>query len=165
MARTVVHDGPGHFYGWILCPGKNRIKFIWLVLLKCKNRSNLLFPIVLCIYKFYPYICKTAFFWSGLDICIVNKDLKELYTSGKSRKLRLRPEIIDKFFAAIQKIDAARDIYDLWADPSLNFKKYEKHYSVRLSGKYRLEMEVKWMNPENTIGEFHLFEISNHYGD
>ena len=64
-----------------------------------------------------------------------------------------------------QKIDAAEDIHDLWNDPSLNFKKYEKHYSMRLTHKYRLEMEVKWMNDQKTIGEFHLFKISNHYGD
>ena len=100
-----------------------------------------------------------------MDVYIVDKELKELYTTGKSRKLRLRPEIINKFFATIQKIDAARDIHDLWADPSLNFKKFENHYSVRLSGKYRLEMDVKWMNSEKTIGEFYLFEISDHYGD
>lgn len=62
-------------------------------------------------------------------------------------------------------LDAAKDIYDLWSDPSLNFEKYKNHYSTRLSGKYRLEMNVKWLNEENTIGEFHLFSISNHYGD
>jgi len=87
----------------------------------------------------------------------------KLYETGKSTKLKLRPDIIDKYFATIQKIDAAKDIYDLWNDPSLNFEKYKKHYSVRLTGKYRLEMEVKWMNEEKTIGEFHLFAISNHY--
>jgi len=48
----------------------------------------------------------------------------------------LRPEIINKFFATIQKIDAAKDIHDLWKDPSLNFEQYNTHYSMRLSGKY-----------------------------
>jgi len=100
-----------------------------------------------------------------LDVYIDDKELEKLYETGKSKKLKLRPEIIEKFFATIQKIDAAKDIYDLWNDPSLNFKKYEKHYSMRLSGKYRLETEVKWINEEKTVGEFHLFEISNHYGD
>ena len=100
-----------------------------------------------------------------MDVYIDDKELEKLYVTGKSKKLKLRLEIIDKFFATIQKIDAAKDIYDLWKDPSHSFKKYEKNYSIRLSGKYRLEMEVKWMNNEQTIGEFHLFEISNHYGD
>jgi toxin HigB-1 len=100
-----------------------------------------------------------------LEVHIDDKELVRLYESGKSKKLKLRQEIIDKYFATIQKIDAANDIYDLWHDPSLNFEKYKKHYSIRLTGKYRLEVEIKWMNDEKTIGEFHLVAISNHYGD
>jgi len=100
-----------------------------------------------------------------LNVYINDKELKKLYETGKSRKLKLRPDIIEKYFAIIQKIDAAKDIYDLWKDPSLNFEKYKKHYSMRLTGKYRLEMTIKWINEENTIGEFHLFTITNHYKD
>ena len=100
-----------------------------------------------------------------MDVYIDDKELEKLYETGNSKKLKLRQDIIDKLFATIQKIDAAKDIYDLWNDPSLNFEKYKKHYSMRLTGKYRLEMELKWMNEEKTIGEFHLFAISNHYGD
>ncbi|MDD4190349.1 MAG: type II toxin-antitoxin system RelE/ParE family toxin [Mangrovibacterium sp.] len=100
-----------------------------------------------------------------MDVHINGKELEKLYESGKSKKLKLRQDIIDKFFATVQKIDAAKNIYDLWNDPSLNFEKYKKHYSMRLTGKYRLEMEIKWMNEERTIGEFHLFAISSHYGD
>lgn len=100
-----------------------------------------------------------------MNVYINDKELKKLYETGKSRKLKLRPDIIEKYFAIIQKIDAAKDIYDLWKDPSLNFEKYKKHYSMRLTGKYRLEMTIKWINEENTIGEFHLFTITNHYKD
>ena len=100
-----------------------------------------------------------------MDVYINDKEIEKLYVTGKSKKLKLRPEIIDKFFATIQKIDSAKDIYDLWNDPALNFEKYKKHYSVRLSNKYRLEMEVKWLNEDKTVGEFSLFTISNHYGD
>jgi plasmid maintenance system killer protein len=100
-----------------------------------------------------------------LEVYIDDKELEKLYETGKSKKLKLRQVIIDKFFATIQKINAAKDIYDLWHDPSLNFENYQKHYSMRLNGQYRIEMEVKWMNEEKTIGEFHLFKISNHYGD
>lgn len=100
-----------------------------------------------------------------MDVFIEDRELEKLYVTGKSRKLKLRKGIIDKYFATIQKIASAKDIYDLWNDPSLNFKKYKKHYSVRLTGKYRLEMNVYWLNEEKTVGEFHLKEISNHYGD
>lgn len=84
---------------------------------------------------------------------------------GSSSKLKLPKVIVDKFFSTIQKIDAAVSIHDLWRDPSLNFEKYKKYYSMRLSGKYRLEMEIEWINEEKTIGKFFLIRISNHYGD
>lgn len=100
-----------------------------------------------------------------MDVHIDDKELEKLYVTGKSKKLKLRQDVTDKFFATIQKIYASRDIYDLWRDPSLQFEKYKKHYSIRLTIKYRLEMRVKWMNAEKTIGEFHLFAISSHYGD
>jgi toxin HigB-1 len=100
-----------------------------------------------------------------LDVFIETRELEKLYVTGKSRKLKLRNDIIDKYFATIQKIANAKDIYDLWNDPSLNFKKYKKHYSIRLTCKYRLEMNIYWLNEENTVGEFHLISISNHYGD
>lgn len=89
-----------------------------------------------------------------MDVYIDDKELEKLYETGNSKKLKLRQDIIDKFFATIQKIDAAKDIYDLWNDPSLNFEKYKKHYSMRLTGKYRLEMELKWMNEEKKLVSF-----------
>jgi plasmid maintenance system killer protein len=100
-----------------------------------------------------------------LDVYIDDKELEKLYVTGSSRKLKLRPDIIEKYFATIQKISAANNIYDLWNDSSLNFENYKKHYSMRLSGKYRLEADVKWINEEKTIGDFHLFKISKHYED
>lgn len=83
-----------------------------------------------------------------MNVYITDKDLKNLYVTGTSKKLKLRNVIIDKFFATVQKISAARDIYDLWRDPALKFEKYKDHYSVRLSGKFRLEMKVGWENDD-----------------
>ena len=100
-----------------------------------------------------------------MNVYITDKDLKNLYVTGTSKKLKLRKDIIDKFFATVQKISAARDIYDLWKDSALNFEKYKDHYSVRLSGKYRLEMEVEWEDDDKSRGDFYLFRISSHYGD
>ncbi len=100
-----------------------------------------------------------------MNVYIIDKDLKNLYESGTSKKLKLRKDIIDKFFATVQKISAASDIYDLWKDPALNFEKYKDHYSVRLSGKYRLEMRVEWEGNNKSRGDFYLFRISSHYGD
>ena len=101
-----------------------------------------------------------------MDFRFDNKDLEKLYTEGKSRKYKLTSDIIDKFFARIQQIEAANDIYDLWNDKGLNFEKlqgFESRYSMRLKTKYRLEMIIEWQNNENNVGEFIIIEISNHY--
>jgi len=100
-----------------------------------------------------------------LEVHIDDKELEKLYVSGKSKKLKLSANVVNKYFAAIEYIDAAHNIYDLWNNPSLNFEKYKQHYSIRLTRKFRLEMEINWTNQDKTIGEFHLFAISNHYGD
>lgn len=101
-----------------------------------------------------------------MEFSFKNKDLEKLYTTGKSKKYRLPANIIEKFFARIQQIEAAHDIHDLWNDKWLNFEKLtntENSYSMRLNQKYRLEMDIDWINNELTIGEFIITEISNHY--
>ncbi len=100
-----------------------------------------------------------------MEVFIDDKELIKLYTSGHNRKLKLRPEIVEKFFASLQKIEAAYNIYDLWKDSSLNFEKYADHYSMRLSRQYRLEMEIKWLDKGKTVGVFYINKISSHYGD
>jgi len=103
-----------------------------------------------------------------LNVYINDKELLKLYESGRSKKLRLPENVIDKFFATIQKIESATTIYDFWNDKSLNFEKlkgFKKRYSMRLTIKFRLEIEVTWKNAEQTIGEFSILEISSHYGD
>lgn len=101
-----------------------------------------------------------------MDFTFRNKELEKLYTTGKSKKLKLPIDIIEKFFARLQQIEAANDIYDLWNDKGLNFEKLtntENSYSMRLKIKYRLEMDIDWKNNELTIGDFIITDISNHY--
>jgi proteic killer suppression protein len=101
-----------------------------------------------------------------MEIKFGNKELEKLYTTGKSNKYRLPNDIIDKFFARIEQIEAAHSIFDLWNDKGLNFEKLqgtENSFSMRLKIKYRLEMEIDWKNKEMTIGDFIITEISNHY--
>ena len=97
-----------------------------------------------------------------------NKSLIQLYETGKSKKYKLQQDILTKFFMRIQQLEAANDIYDLWKTPSLNFEKmesYENRYSVRLSRKWRLEVEIEWEDEEKTKGICYINEISKHYGD
>ena len=99
---------------------------------------------------------------------IDDKDLIKLYETGSSKKLRLPENVIEKFFATVQKIESATTILDFWKDSGLKFEKlkgYKNRYSMRLTGKHRLEMEITWTNNDQTIGEFYLITISTHYGD
>lgn len=96
----------------------------------------------------------------------MNKKLEGLYTSGTSRKYKLNKQEVKNFFWIVEVIQAAKDIYDFWNEPSLNFEKLrgmEKRYSLRLNRKYRLEVEIEWENEEQTVGIVGIDEISNHY--
>jgi proteic killer suppression protein len=103
-----------------------------------------------------------------LNVHINNRELIKLYETGSSKKLKLPENVIEKYLATVQKIESATTFHDFWHDTGLNFKKlkgFKNRYSMRLTGKYRLEMEITWKNPEQTIGEFIIVEISSHYGD
>ena len=104
-----------------------------------------------------------------MEVKIDDKELIKLIETGKSRKLRLPENVVEEFLVVLQDIDAALTIHDLWTkSPKRKFEKLRglaSRYSMRLTGKYRVEMEVSWTNTEKTIGIFLMDEISNHYGD
>ena len=104
-----------------------------------------------------------------MEVKVEDKELIKLIETGKSRKLRLPENVVDEFMVVLQDIDAAETIHDLWTQsPKRKFEKLGGHasrYSMRLTGKYRLEMEVTWTNDAKTIGVFLMERISNHYGD
>jgi toxin HigB-1 len=103
-----------------------------------------------------------------LEVHLDDKELIKLYTTGKSNKLKLPERVIEKFLATIQKIESALTIRDLLADNGLRFEKLKgmvNRYSMRLSSKYRLEMEVEWIDDKLTVGKFYLKTISSHYDD
>lgn len=101
-----------------------------------------------------------------MNVEFTNKNLEKLYTSGKSSKYKLQPDVLNKFFMRIQQIEAAVTTQDLINQKGLNFEKltgFSNRYSIRLNKKYRLEMEIKWTNTQLTVGDFYICEISNHY--
>lgn len=103
-----------------------------------------------------------------MNVYINDKELLKFYESGRSKKLRLPENVIEKFFATIQKIESATSIHDFWENSGLKFEKlkgFKNRYSMRLNIKYRLEIEIMWINPEQTVGEFTILKISSHYGD
>lgn len=102
-----------------------------------------------------------------LEILFSNRNLKILYEEGYSKKYRLDKIVTEKFFEVVAILEAAKDIYDLWRQPSLNFEKltgFENRFSARLNRKWRLEMTIEWTNEKMTVGIIGLEEISSHYG-
>jgi plasmid maintenance system killer protein len=104
-----------------------------------------------------------------LEVKIDDKELIKLIETGESRKLRLPAHVVEEFIAVLQELDAALTIYDIWQKhPKRKWEKLRGHgsrYSMRLTGKYRVEMEVTWTNIEKTIGVFFIDDVNNHYGD
>ncbi len=100
-----------------------------------------------------------------MEVDIEDKEILKLYETGKSNKIRLPKNLLDKFFLRINLILAAKDIYDLWNDPAAKFEKLSgnNRFSIRLNIKYRIEMEVNWNNDEKTVGVFKIVDINTHY--
>ncbi len=76
-----------------------------------------------------------------------------------------KSEVID-FVWLVDVIAAAKDIYDFWKQPSLNFEKlqgYTNRFSLRLTRVYRLEVTIEWENEKKTVGLVGIEEISKHY--
>lgn len=102
-----------------------------------------------------------------MQVVFENRDLRTLYQTGSCRKPKLPKEVAYEFAVTVRILEAAKDIYDLWQEPSLHFEKLKgsaSRYSVRLTRKWRLEMEIEWKNEDKTIGVLSLVEISAHYG-
>jgi plasmid maintenance system killer protein len=102
-----------------------------------------------------------------LEIAFRDKKLLGLYEFGSGTKLKLENRVVQSFFEVIAILEAAKDIYDLWKQPSLNFEKLQgegNRYSARLGRKWRLEMSIEWQDEEMTVGVITIEAISNHYG-
>ena len=97
-----------------------------------------------------------------------NKKLQELYIKGKSKKYRLPNHIVVEFVKAVDHCRAVSTINDFRKTSSKKFKKlqgYKNRFSIRLSRKYRLEMEIEWEDEKQTTGKVFIVELSKHYND
>ncbi len=103
-----------------------------------------------------------------MDFEFRNKELVKLYTTGRSRKYKLQPEVIKRFVMRIRQIEGANGIYDLWQTVAIKFKRlkgFQNRYSLRIDKKWRLEIEVEWEDEQQTTGKVYIIEVSLHYGD
>jgi len=95
-----------------------------------------------------------------------NKHYRELYETGKSKKLKFDKNIIKKFILRVNMIDAAVSINDLRKPPSNEFEGLEgfkNRFSIRLNNQYRLIFDIDFENAEKTVSNVLIIEISKHY--
>jgi proteic killer suppression protein len=96
---------------------------------------------------------------------IDNKSLIELYTKGRSRKLKFPPGIAEKFVERVTRIEAAVDIDDLRIPPSMQFEKLQGHkdfFSIRINKQYRLIFRVQFDENSDKTGKVIIKEIWDH---
>ena len=93
--------------------------------------------------------------------------MKLLPFTETGKKAIAGEDLLLKIETALEgELEDAETIYDIWNDKSLNFEKLkgtENSYSMRLNVRYRLEMDIDWINQECTIGIVEVTDISNHY--
>lgn len=100
-----------------------------------------------------------------MDFEIENKELIELYTKGKARKLRLPPGVAEKFVERVARIKASVTIDDLRIPPSMNFEKMQGHtntFSIRLNQQYRLIFRVEFTDKQMKTGKVFITDIWDH---
>lgn len=96
--------------------------------------------------------------------------LRELYEDGKAsgKKYRFQPQVIKQYMKAIERLEIANKIEDLYLIGSLNYEKLSGDKngleSVRVNDKYRIEFKSHKEGEEpQTITVCSIVELSKHY--
>ncbi len=96
-----------------------------------------------------------------------NKHLLKLYTEGYSKKYPFMDKVLcGKLVERINRIEAAKDIFDLRNPPSMEFEKlagYPNRFSICITRKYRLEFEIEFEDKKRTFGRVLIVDVSKHY--
>jgi len=101
-----------------------------------------------------------------MEFSFSDKKLVELYTKGKSRKLRVPPQVARKFIERVNRIEDADTILDLRVPPSMHFEKLTGHgrrFSIRVDQQWRLEFEIDFEDEAKTRGNVRVLALSKHY--
>ncbi len=96
-----------------------------------------------------------------------NKHLLKLYVEGRSKKYPFMDKALcEKLVERINRIEAAKDIFDLRNPPSMEFKRlagYPSRFSIRITRKYRLEFDIEFEDKKCTLGRVLIVDVSKHY--
>ena len=115
-------------------------------------------------YYWYSYTILMAI---KLEFGFSNKHLAELYTKGRSRKYPFMDKVLcNKLVEKINRIEAAKDIFDFRNPPSMEFEKlagYPNRFSIRITRKHRLEFEIEFEDEQRTFGRVLIVNVSKYY--
>lgn len=96
--------------------------------------------------------------------------LRELYEEGKAsgKKHRFQPQVIKQYKKAIERLEIADKIEDLYHVGSLNYEKLSGNKkgleSVRVNDQYRIEFKSRKEGEEPQILTIcSIIDLSNHY--
>ena len=95
--------------------------------------------------------------------------LRELFEEGKAsgKKHRYQPQVIKQYRKAIERLEIADKIEDLYHVGSLNYEKLSGKKngleSVRVNDQYRIEFKSHKEGVKQTITVCSIVELSNHY--
>lgn len=96
--------------------------------------------------------------------------LRELYEEGKAsgKKHRFQPQVIKQYKKAIERLEIADKIEDLYHVGSLNYEKLSGDKkgleSVRVNDQYRIEFKSRKEGEEPQILTIcSIIDLSNHY--
>jgi toxin HigB-1 len=107
-----------------------------------------------------------------MEIIFEKEYLQELYTEGKAgkKKYRFPKQVIKQYKKAVERLELAQNIEELYQINSLNYEKLtnSKHKkdieSVRVNNQYRIEFRSRTEGEDpNIITICSLIELSNHY--
>jgi len=55
------------------------------------------------------------------------------------------------------------NVNQMYRRPSWNLQKYKDHFSIRISKKYRIELDIMFADKTKTLGTIAILESNAHY--
>ncbi len=95
-----------------------------------------------------------------MELTFKHKELEKLYREKGYTHRKMPHDIQSRYIKTCLRLEIADIPKDLYKIPSLNFEKYEDHYSVRITKQRRIEFDM------DSVGNITIIEIrdaNNHY--
>jgi len=99
-----------------------------------------------------------------MGVIFKHKKLKELYEKrNRPRKYGFENYIIEEFIQIVDDLNEINNLHDLYEHKSWHFKRFEKHYSIRVSLRYRIELQLTFSESNDIIGDVTILKFTYHY--